>query len=78
MKAELTDISTCKKSFDIEIPEDVVTTEISHISQNLVQKARVPGFRPGKAPSAWSKRGIATKSSPRCCSTCCRDTSWRR
>ena len=50
MKAELTDISTCKKSLDIEIPEDVVTKEISHISQNLVQKARVPGFRPGKAP----------------------------
>src|SRR4029450_12855973 len=50
MKAELTAISTCKKSFDIEIPEDVVDKEISHISQNLVQRAKVPGFRPGKAP----------------------------
>ena len=50
MKAELTDISACKKSFDIEIPEDVVTKEISHISQHLMQRAKVPGFRPGKAP----------------------------
>lgn len=50
MKAELNDISGCKKSFDIEIPEDVVNKEISHISQHMMQKARVPGFRPGKAP----------------------------
>jgi trigger factor len=50
MKAELTDVSACRKSFDIEIPPDVVDKEISHISQNLVQRAKVPGFRPGKAP----------------------------
>ena len=50
MRAELTDISACKKSFDIEIPEDVVDKEISHISHHLMQRARVPGFRPGKAP----------------------------
>jgi len=50
MKAELTDISACRKSFDIEIPPDVVDKEISHISNNLVQRAKVPGFRPGKAP----------------------------
>lgn len=50
MKAELTDISACRKSFDIEIPPDVVDQEISHISRNLVHKAKVPGFRPGKAP----------------------------
>ena len=50
MKAELTDISACKKAFDIEIPEDVVDKELSHISQHLAQKTRVPGFRPGRAP----------------------------
>jgi len=55
MKAELTDISVCRKSFDIEIPPDVVDKEISHISQNLVQKAKVPGFRPGKAPPSVIK-----------------------
>ena len=50
MKVELTDISACKKAFDIEIPEDVVDKELSHISKDLAQRARVPGFRPGRAP----------------------------
>ena len=50
MKAELTDLSACRKAFDIEIPPDVVDKEIAHISQGLAQRARVPGFRPGKAP----------------------------
>src|SRR5262245_50320307 len=50
MKAELTDLSACRKAFDIEIPLDVVDKEINHISQDLAHRARVPGFRPGKAP----------------------------
>lgn len=55
MKAELVDISACKKSFDIEIPEDVVDHEITHIARHYMQKARVPGFRPGKAPMSVVK-----------------------
>jgi trigger factor len=50
MKAELTDISTCRKAFDIEIPQDIVDKELAHISKDLAQRARVPGFRPGRAP----------------------------
>jgi trigger factor len=50
MKAELFDISECKKNIEIEIPEDVVDHEITHIAKELARKARVPGFRPGKAP----------------------------
>ena len=50
MKAELTDISACKKSFDIEIPQDVVDKEISHISQDLMQTRASPGIPSGKAP----------------------------
>ena len=50
MKAELTDISTVKKRFEIEIPEDVVTDEITGIARKFAKQARVPGFRPGKAP----------------------------
>jgi trigger factor len=50
MKAELTDVSECKKNLDIEIPQDVVDHEIIHIAQDFARKARVPGFRPGKAP----------------------------
>src|SRR5262245_23155214 len=50
MKAELTDISECKKSFDIEVPQDVVDSEITTIAREFARRARVPGFRPGKAP----------------------------
>src|SRR5437773_1981272 len=50
MKAELIDISACKKNLDIEIPQEVVDREITHIAQEFARKARVPGFRPGKAP----------------------------
>src|SRR5262245_28178685 len=50
MKAELIDLSECKKNLQIEIPEDVVDAEITHIAQEFARRARVPGFRPGKAP----------------------------
>lgn len=50
MKAELIDVSGCKKNLDIEIPQEIVDAEIAHIAQDLAKKARVPGFRPGKAP----------------------------
>jgi trigger factor len=50
MKAELIDLSECKKNLQIEIPQDVVDAEITHIAQEFARRARVPGFRPGKAP----------------------------
>lgn len=50
MKAELTDVSECKKNLQIEIPQEAVDHEINHIAQEFARKARVPGFRPGKAP----------------------------
>jgi len=50
MKAELIDVSECKKNLEIEIPHEAVDAEITHIAQEFARKARVPGFRPGKAP----------------------------
>jgi trigger factor len=55
MKADLTDVTECKKNIEIEIPPDVVDAEITHIAQELARRARVPGFRPGKAPIAVIK-----------------------
>src|SRR5215471_11494648 len=55
MKAELIDVSQTRKNLDIEIPQDVVNEEIQHIAQELAKRARVPGFRPGKAPIAVVK-----------------------
>ena len=50
MKAALTDISPVKKSLDIEIPQEVVDGEVTSIARQFRRRARVPGFRPGKAP----------------------------
>jgi trigger factor len=50
MNAELIDISQCKKHLDIEIPQEVCDVEITNIAREFAKKARVPGFRPGKAP----------------------------
>jgi trigger factor len=55
MKADLIDLSDCRKNLDIEIPQEVVDQEITHIAQELARRARVPGFRPGKAPLAVVK-----------------------
>ena len=50
MKVELTDVSETKKTLTVEVPPDVVETEISRITQGYARQARIPGFRPGKAP----------------------------
>jgi trigger factor len=50
MKVELNDISVCKKALDIEIPQEIVDNEITGIAKEFARRARVPGFRPGKAP----------------------------
>ena len=52
MKIELNDISTVKKSMTIEVPPEVVDTERDRIVHGYAAKAKIPGFRPGKAPMA--------------------------
>ncbi len=50
MKVELTDVSETRKTLTVEVPPDVVDIEISRITQGYARAARIPGFRPGKAP----------------------------
>lgn len=42
----------CTATLSVEIPADKVRSERQKVVRNLASKARVPGFRPGKAPSA--------------------------
>jgi trigger factor len=56
MKTELTDVSETRKSLTFEIPQDVVDAEINRIAKTYTQKARIPGFRPGKVPATIIKQ----------------------
>ena len=56
MKTELTDVSETRKALSFEIPQDVVDAEINRIAKTYTQKARIPGFRPGKVPATIIKQ----------------------
>ncbi len=56
MKTEFVDINDTQKALTIEIPSDVVDAEINRIARGYTKQARLPGFRPGKAPAAIIKK----------------------
>ena len=56
MKSDLVDVSETRKSLKIEVPPDVVDAEIERIARDYSRKARIPGFRPGKAPARVIKQ----------------------
>ena len=43
---------TCKRELIIEVPPDAVAKESEQITSQYARVARIPGFRPGKAPRA--------------------------
>lgn len=56
MKTEFADVNETRKNLHVEIPSDVVNAEIDRIARDYSRKARVPGFRPGKAPARVIKQ----------------------
>ena len=56
MKTEFTDVSETRKTLAIEIPIDVVDAEINRVARGYTKQARLPGFRPGKAPQTLIKQ----------------------
>jgi len=56
MKADLVDVSDTQKTLTVEIPSDLVDAEINRIAKDLAKQARLPGFRPGKAPASVIKQ----------------------
>ncbi len=56
MKTEFVDVNETRKNVRVEIPTDVVNAEIDRIARDYSRKARVPGFRPGKAPARVIKQ----------------------
>ena len=56
MKTEFLDVNETRKNVRVEIPSEVVSAEIDRVARNYSRKARVPGFRPGKAPARVIKQ----------------------
>jgi trigger factor len=56
MKADLVDVNDTRKNLTVEIPTDVVNAEIDRVARDYSKKARIPGFRPGKAPARVVKQ----------------------
>src|ERR1700716_693385 len=56
MKTEIVDVNETRKNLRVEIPQEVVDAEINRIARDYSRKARIPGFRPGKAPAKVIKQ----------------------
>jgi trigger factor len=51
MNVEVENLPNCIASLHIELPPDLVTKEWNEVVKGFRQVARIPGFRPGKAPA---------------------------
>ncbi len=51
--------ATCKRELELEIPAENVKRATEKISRDLARVARIPGFRPGKAPITLIQRRFA-------------------
>ena len=56
MKTNVEEISPVKKKVNVEIPGEQVTQEIDSFYEELRKKAKIKGFRPGKAPRSILER----------------------
>ena len=52
-------VEGCKHSLEISIPVDVVESETSRVVDDIQKRAKLPGFRPGKAPTNIIRKQFA-------------------
>src|SRR5438094_793401 len=45
------DLSPVKKSVEVEIPADRISSEAQRVTTEFSRAAKLPGFRPGKVPA---------------------------
>jgi len=51
--------ATCKREIELEIPAENVQKATEKVARDIARVARVPGFRPGKAPVTLIRRRFA-------------------
>jgi trigger factor len=52
-------VEGCKHALDISIPAAAVETETTKVVADVVKRAKLPGFRPGKAPASLIRQQFA-------------------
>ena len=56
IQVELEDVTTVKKRLKVEVPASITLQEMNQVAKQYKKHARLPGFRPGKAPVELIKR----------------------
>jgi trigger factor len=56
---EATAAATCRRELELEVPAEEVQKQMEKIAQEFARIARVPGFRPGKAPVTLIRKRFA-------------------
>src|ERR1700690_3668877 len=51
--------TTCKREIELEIPAENVQKAAEKVVRDITRVARIPGFRPGKAPATLIRRRFA-------------------
>ncbi len=51
--------ATCRRELELEIPAEEVQKAVERVAREFARMARVPGFRPGKAPVTLIRRRFA-------------------
>jgi len=52
-------VEGCKHSLEISIPVDLVESETSRVVDDIQKRAKLQGFRPGKAPANLIRKQFA-------------------
>ena len=52
--------ATCKREIELEIPAENVQKAADKVTRDIARVARIPGFRPGKAPATLVRRRFAS------------------
>lgn len=55
-KTNITKLSECKREIEVELPAEEVSEEFDSLITRYAQKAKIHGFRPGKAPKNMVKQ----------------------
>lgn len=59
MNISIEDVSDTRKKLSVAVPADAISSEETRLVQEFAKQAKLPGFRPGKAPAGLIKKRYA-------------------